>query len=37
VVDRKSIRDRDVIVIDRTASAWMLQIGESVQVRVTQE
>lgn len=37
VVDRKSIRDRDVIVIDRTAPVWMLQVGESVQIRVTQE
>lgn len=37
VVDRKSIRDRDVIVIERTSPVWMLQIGESVQVRVTQE
>ena len=37
VVDRQSIRDRDVIVIDRTAPVWMLQIGQDVQVRITND
>lgn len=37
VADRKSIRDRDVIIIDRVASVWMLQIGKRVQVRVTKD
>ena len=35
VVDRKSVRDRDVIVVDRTAPVWVLQIGKSASVRVT--
>lgn len=37
VADRKSIRDRDVIIIDRVAPVWMLQIGKRVQVRVTKD
>lgn len=37
VADRKSIRDRDVVIIDRVAPVWMLQIGKRVQVRVTKE
>lgn len=35
VVDRKNVRDRDVIVIDRLAPIWVLQIGKKVQVRIT--
>lgn len=34
VVDRESVRDRDVIVIDRTAPQWRLRIGKTVEVRV---
>lgn len=37
VVDRKNSRDRDVIVIDRTAPMWMLQIGQDLQVRVSND
>lgn len=37
VADRKSIRDRDVIVIDRTAPVWMLQIGKRHQARITKD
>lgn len=37
VVDRKKPIDRDVIVIDRTAPLWMLQIGQDIQVRVSKD
>ncbi|WP_234265142.1 TrbG/VirB9 family P-type conjugative transfer protein [Hydrogenophaga sp. NFH-34] len=37
VGDRKSILDRDALIIDRTAPIWMLQVGEDIQVRLTQE
>ena len=37
VADREGARDRDVIVIDRTAPQWRLRIGKSVDVRVTRD
>ena len=37
VADRKSIRDRDVVIIDRVHPVWVLQIGKRVQVRVTKD
>lgn len=37
VADRKSIRDRDVLIIDRVHPVWMLQIGKRMQVRVTKD
>lgn len=36
VVDRKNARDRDVLIIDRIAPIWVLQIGEKAQVRITE-
>jgi len=35
VLDRKTARDRDVIVIDRLSPVWVLQIGTKAQVRIT--
>jgi len=35
VLDRKTARDRDMIVIDRLAQTWVLQIGKQAQVRIT--
>jgi type IV secretion system protein VirB9 len=35
VLDRRAARDRDVIVIDRLAETWVLQIGTKSQVRIT--
>jgi type IV secretion system protein VirB9 len=37
VADRKSIRDRDVVIIDRVHPTWVLQIGKRVQIRVTKD
>jgi type IV secretion system protein VirB9 len=37
VADRKSIRDRDVIIVDRVHPVWMLQIGKRMQVRVAKD
>lgn len=37
VADRGDVRDRDVIVIDRTAPQWRLRIGKTVDVRVTRD
>jgi len=37
VADRENVRDRDVIVIDRTAPQWRLRIGKSVEVRVVRD
>ncbi|ABM59411.1 TrbG/VirB9 family P-type conjugative transfer protein [Verminephrobacter eiseniae] len=37
VADRENLRDRDVIIIDRTAALWMLRIGQSIEVRVARD
>lgn len=37
VADRESVRDRDVIIIERTSPVWALRIGKSVDVRVVSE
>lgn len=37
VEDRDNARDRDVIVIDRTAPEWRLRIGKALEVRVTRD
>lgn len=37
VADRADPRDRDVIIIDRSAPYWILRIGKSVEVRIARD
>lgn len=37
VLDKGNVRERDVIVIDRTAAEWRLRIGANLEVRATKD
>lgn len=37
VADRDSVRDRDVLIVERVAPTWVLKIGQSVEVRLVSE